>query len=99
MWTQITTNKYLAVGGSTLVLASSAATIAVDYKKAKIEYGTIATDWTPAPEDIDAEIAAQKNYIDTVTAGLQDQVDGVVDSWFYPYTPTTSNYPASEVDN
>ena len=27
---------------------------------------------------------------------LQNQVDGVVEAWSYPYTPTTSNYPADQ---
>lgn len=94
VWTQITTNKYITSGNSFLILICQTNTIALDYKKVKIEYGTVATDWTPAPEDIDAEIAAQKNYIDTVTSDLQAQVDGVVDSWFYPYTPTIGNEPA-----
>lgn len=32
-------------------------------------------------------------------AAQQAQIDGVVDNWFYPYSPTLSNYPASEWTN
>ncbi len=52
VWTQISTKKYTASGNSFLILVSSLETITIDYKKVKIEYGTIATDWSPAPEDV-----------------------------------------------
>ena len=41
--------------------ASSTPTDVVYYKEAKVEKGNKATDWTPAPEDIDAEITAVNN--------------------------------------
>lgn len=50
---------------------------------------------------IDAENARQEAF-DNVTdynakfATLQQQVDGEVNNWFYAYTPTPSNYPASD---
>lgn len=28
--------------------------------------------------------------------GLQDQIDGVVDDWYYPHSPTSGNLPASD---
>ena len=69
----------------------------------KVEKGNKATDWTPAPEDVQAEIDANasalsdfEGVVTTSISGLQAQIDGVVDSWFYAYTPTTANYPASE---
>lgn len=34
--------------------------------------------------------------INSDIAGLQDQVDGNITTWFYAYVPTTSNMPASE---
>lgn len=40
-----------------------------------------------------------KNFIDNTLPGelsyLQNQIDGVIDSWFFPYTPTTANQPAN----
>lgn len=50
---------------------------------------------------IDAENALQEA-MNNVTdynakfATIQQQVDGEVNNWFYAYTPTPSNYPASE---
>lgn len=41
-----------------------------------------------------------QGYIDAILpqelAVLQNQIDGVVISWFFPYTPATNNYPANE---
>jgi len=44
----------------------------------KVEIGNKATDWTPAPEDIDAEIAAAQDAADTAQStaeGAQDSAD------------------------
>ena len=74
-----------------------------EIRDVKIELGNKATDWTPAPEDVQAAIDANasalsdfEGAVTTSISGLQAQIDGVVDSWFYAYTPTTANYPASE---
>ena len=76
---------------------------ALDLNRLKLEKGNKATDWTPAPEDVQAAIDANasalsdfEGAVTTSISGLQAQIDGVVDSWFYAYTPTTANYPASE---
>lgn len=41
-----------------------------------------------------------KNYIDNVLpnyiASLQEQLDGVVDTWYFAYVPTLANFPASD---
>lgn len=58
--------------------------------------GAIATAAADATAKADAAIGEAQGYTDTVKAGLQAQIDGVVDSWFYAYSPTISNYPASE---
>jgi len=44
----------------------------------------------------DLSVFAEKTYVDAVKGDLQDQIDGVVDSWFYNYTPSVANAPASE---
>lgn len=40
-----------------------------------------------------------KNFIDNTLPGelsyLQNQIDGVIDSWFFAYTPSTANQPAN----
>ena len=44
------------------------------------------------------EILASGGYrpVDAELENLQQQIDGVIDSWYYPYVPTLDNYPASE---
>lgn len=68
--------------------------------KVKLEKGNKATDWTPAPEDVEASIAENKTYADGLVKALgdnlQNQIDGVVDSYFLEGKPTNSNYPANE---
>lgn len=44
------------------------------------------------------DYSALTEYVDQVKADLQSQIDGAIDSYFYGYKPTTSNYPASEWD-
>src|SRR5699024_1056827 len=41
------------------------------YKELKLEKGDIATDWTPAPEDIDARMTATE----TAIKQLPDEID------------------------
>ena len=68
--------------------------------KVQLEKGNKATDWTPAPEDVEASIAENKTYADGIVKALgdtlQSQIDGVVDSYFMEGVPTTSNAPANE---
>lgn len=57
-------------------------------------------------EHIMSEVAATyattenlDSYVDEVTgelSSLQNQIDGAIETWFYNYLPTTSNFPASE---
>lgn len=37
-------------------------------------------------------------YVDSIADGLQNQIDGSIDSYFQDYEPTTTNYPATEWD-
>lgn len=45
-------------------------------KNIKLEKGNKATDWTPAPEDIDASVATAKNTADTALADAVEYVVG-----------------------
>lgn len=45
-----------------------------------------------AIEDAEANVTL----INTEVGKLQAQIDGEVSNWFYPYTPTLANYPASD---
>lgn len=66
------------------------------FKEVKLEKGTLPTSWTQAPEDIEEDIAAQKSALEVVKTDLQNQIDGVVDSYFMEGVPTMQNAPASD---
>lgn len=66
----------------------------IELSNLKLEKGSRATDWTPAPEDIDAAVSAVRSYADTVVSGVQAQVDGKIDTWFFDAEPTLLNAPA-----
>lgn len=94
VWTRISTKPLQTAGAKNMILIAGTANVVVDYKKVKVENGTIPTDWSASPEDYDQQFIDIKSYADTVASGLQSQIDGVVDSWFFPYSPTASNEPA-----
>ena len=67
--------------------------------------GNQAGTWTPAPEDAQNElkdaIATEEEArnaaladVSKEMAGLQEQIDGQIESWFESYDPTTINDPA-----
>lgn len=114
-WTKITstfecpyniddTVDNLEANGLYFVVGSSSTTTpkgtVYKFKNWKIEFGNKATDWTPAPEDVEASIAENKTYADGIVKALgenlQNQIDGVVDSYFLEGVPTNTNYPANE---
>ena len=41
-------------------------------------------------------VSPSKYFIETIEESLQGQIDGNMTSWFYEYTPTADNLPASE---
>lgn len=45
--------------------------------------------------DIDESISIIKDNAESMKKELQDQIDGVVESYSYDYTPTLENYPAN----
>lgn len=71
VWTQIATRKYTAAGNGYLILISSLESAPLDYKKVKIEFGTIATDWSPSQEDTRGEINGAYDYADSAISDLQ----------------------------
>lgn len=52
-------------------------------RKFKIEIGSKATDWSPAPEDT-------TSYADNLAADLQDQIDGKVETYSQTSDPSSS---------
>ena len=67
----------------------------IEYIGPKLECGNKATEWTPAPEDINASFTNMTNYIDQNVEVLQQQIDGAIQFWNGPDIPTINNYPAN----
>ena len=61
----------------------------ISLRNMKLERGTKATDWTPAPEDNQADVLAVMAYAQSIEA----QVDGKIDMWFYAVAPSASVPP------
>ena len=74
--------------------ATAGDAINITYWHPKIELGNVATDWTPAPEDVDNDFAQYVTQIGGEIDDLQNQIDGNITTWFYDAAPTTSNDPA-----
>ena len=55
----------------------------------KLEIGNKATDWTPAPEDIDQQLTSIKT-------DLQTQVDGKIDTWSQESPDPASSWATSD---
>lgn len=69
----------------------------------KLEKGNKPTDWSPAPEDVNAALNQQAaefanivTRIDGDLSSLQSQVDGSITTWFYEVAPTLENVPAKD---
>ena len=76
--------------------ATAGNAIDITYWHPKIELGNVATDWSPAPEDVDNDFAQLVTKIGGEIGNLQDQIDGNITTWFYDPAPTTSNAPAKD---
>ena len=74
--------------------AAAGDAIDITYWHPKIELGNVATDWTPAPEDVDSDFSQLVTDIGGEIDDLQSQIDGNITTWFYDPVPTTSNAPA-----
>ena len=56
---------------------------------------TLASILQSATSYTDTSLADYENEVTQSLQDLQDQIDGVVDTYYYAYTPTTNNYPAN----
>ena len=90
-----TTACYIIIRPSSGTLSHYGAGDYMELANMKLEKGSKSTDWTPAPEDIAKEIASVRSYVDTVTDGIGEQIDGMSEQWFYSGEPTANNQPAS----
>lgn len=59
----------------------------------KLEKGNRATDWTPAPEDVSAEIEAA---IDQLEGSLKSQIDAKIETWTQATDPASGWSTAEE---
>lgn len=57
---------------------------------------TLDTKIDDTKAQLQAELTTYQAAVTNAIADLQDQIDGVIDTWFYAYAPTTSNLPASD---
>ena len=79
-------------------LGRSGSTCPLEVKNCKLERGVKATDWTPAPEDVDASVRTVNteltNFITNTYASdktdLQSQIDGKIETWYQASDPSTS---------
>ena len=72
-------------------------------RKVKLQKGTIATEWSLAPEDVQNSISDFEDKLNeelgntlNKISNLQAQIDGEVNSWFFEGEPTLNNTPANE---
>lgn len=65
---------------------------AQDIQDAQAAANAAALKAQQAIEDAEANVTL----INTEVGKLQAQIDGEVSNWFYPYSPTLANYPASD---
>ncbi len=84
-WTNVSTF------GIRLALAKNGA---IYFRCAKIEYGNQATDWTPAPEDVDSQITTVNSSVSSLQSSvsvLQNQIDLKVEQSNIDSAVTTIN--------
>ena len=80
---------YAGVAGNTRGIGAT-------FTRLKLEKGNKATDWTPAPEDYDENFEAFSERIDNVVQQFEDDIDGMVVTWYYPYAPAADKLPQSQ---
>ena len=56
---------------------------------------TLDTKIDDTKAELQAELTNYQAAVAQAIADIQDQIDGVIDTWFYAYVPTTSNAPAN----
>ena len=63
----------------------------------KIEHGNRATDWTPAPEDVDADISTAQTSADNAQATANKNIKESQQLWFTKVNDSAPNKPTSKV--
>ena len=71
-------------------MKSTASAYTVQILNLKIERGNKPTDWTPAPEDVTTTIESLRGDVNTMISGVQDQVDGKVETFYQADDPASA---------
>ena len=71
-------------------MKSTASAYTVQILNLKIERGNKPTDWSPAPEDTTATIDGLRSDVETMISGVQDQVDGKVETFYQADDPASA---------
>lgn len=89
---RITTDKIVSADGTTYFdLANSVIGGRIKFRSTN---GT-EKDLSEFEDDVNGKIDKQAQEFVEAVGGLQSQIDGAIESFFYEYDPTTSNAPAS----
>lgn len=67
----VTQTAYTASTNSNRIEIYAPTKIGVKVRNIKVELGTVATDWSPAPEDLDAELTSLKTTVTTTSDGVR----------------------------
>ena len=62
----------------------------VQFYDVKYELGNKETDWSPAPEDTTTTIESLREDVNTMISGVQDQVDGKVETFYQANDPASA---------
>lgn len=89
-------NGHLQINADVTIGANSDLSASEDFKDVQQAANQAQQDATKAQQDAANAEAKAKLYADELVKGLQDQLDGKVESFFYDYNPTLNNLPASE---
>lgn len=76
---------------------SGSTTDYVEVRRFKLEHGTKATDWTPAPEDVDANISTAQISADNAQATADKNIKESQQLWFTKANGSAPNKPTSKV--
>lgn len=71
-------------------MKGTASAYTVQILNLKIERGNKPTDWSPAPEDTTATIDGLRSDVETMISGVQDQVDGKVETFYQADDPASA---------
>lgn len=93
---RIVASEFSLTGGSTIQsIANQAKSEAITSSNAYADTkSTQALNSAKAYSD--KKLGDYKDEVSAIIDGIQDQLDGAIETWYYDYQPTLNNYPASD---